>query len=139
MNKDEEHLKLLVIFHYILAGLMALFSLFPVIHLALGLVMVFAPDKLSQGNDTPPPRFVGWMFAGLAAIFIVIGLVTAVLTFFAGRSISQRKRHMFCLVIAGLECLMFPIGTALGVFSIIVLERGSVKELFKVDQPQLTA
>ena len=138
MNKDEEHLKLLVIFHYILAGLVTLFSLFPVLHLGIGLAMVFAPEKFSQPNQTPPPQFVGWLFAGLAGAFIIMGFVCALLVFLAGRSISKRKRYTFCLVIAGLECLMFPFGTALGVFSIIVLVRDSVKQLFNADPPQIT-
>jgi hypothetical protein len=31
---------------------------------------------------------------------------------------------------AGVECLFMPVGTVLGVFTIIVLVRDSVKELF---------
>lgn len=138
MTRDEEQLQLLAIFHYILAGLTALFALIPIIHLALGLVMVFAPEKLGEPNQ-PPPAFIGWMFAGLAAVFIVLGLVFALLIFIAGRSISKRKRYTYCLVVAGIECLMIPFGTVLGVFSIIVLMRESVRQLFNADTPRLPA
>jgi hypothetical protein len=31
---------------------------------------------------------------------------------------------------AGIECIFMPVGTVLGVFTIIVLMRDSVKELF---------
>ena len=37
---------------------------------------------------------------------------------------------MFCLVIAALLCMITPFGTVLGVFTIIVLVRPSVKLLF---------
>jgi len=37
---------------------------------------------------------------------------------------------MFCLVMAGVECIFTPFGTVLGVLTIIVLVRPSVKELF---------
>jgi hypothetical protein len=132
MTQDDDHLKLLAIFHYVLAGLTGLFSLFPLIHLGFGLVVVFAPDKFGNANQPPPP-FFGWIFIASAVLFIVVGFTIAILIFFAGRSISKRKRHMFCLVIAGLECAMFPFGTALGVFSLMVLLRESVKQSFDLN------
>ena len=50
--------------------------------------------------------------------------------FLVGRGLAQRKRYMFCLVVACVECLFMPFGTVLGVFTIIVLSRDSVKALF---------
>jgi hypothetical protein len=126
--KDDEQLNLLAIFHYVVAGLAALFSLFPLIHLGLGLPMVFAPQKFDKGE--PPPAFVGWMFVALAAVIIVFGIAFATLTFFAGRSIAKRKRYTFCLVMAAIECLFMPFGTVLGIFTIIVLIRDPVKQQF---------
>jgi hypothetical protein len=38
------------------------------------------------------------------------------------------------LAIAGIECIFIPFGTVLGVFTIIVLMRPTVKELFGVAQ-----
>ena len=35
-----------------------------------------------------------------------------------------------CMTVAGIQCILMPFGTILGVFTIIVLTRGSVKELF---------
>ena len=125
---DEEQLNLLAIFHYVVAALGGLFSLFPLIHVGLGLMFVFAPEKFDKGN--PPPAFVGWFFVAIASLFIVIGLTFATLTFFAGRSLSKRKHYTFCLVMAGIECMFVPFGTVLGVFTIIVLIRDSVKRLF---------
>ncbi len=37
---------------------------------------------------------------------------------------------MVVLVMAGIECLFMPFGTALGVFTIIVLIRDDVKTMF---------
>ena len=36
MNQDTEHLRLLAIFHYVVAGLAALFSLFPLLYTTVG-------------------------------------------------------------------------------------------------------
>lgn len=129
MNRDEDHLRLLTVFHYVVAGLTALFALFPLFHLALGLFMVFAPDKFA-GKGESPPVFVGWIFVGFAAMFIFAGWTLAALTLVAGRFLSKRRHYMFCLVMAAIQCAFFPFGTALGVFTLIVLLRDSVKQLF---------
>jgi hypothetical protein len=38
---------------------------------------------------------------------------------------------MFCLVMASITCMFMPFGTVLGVFTLIVLMRPSVKPLFE--------
>ena len=40
MQQDEEHLKLLSIFHYVVGGLAALFACFPIFHLIIGVVFI---------------------------------------------------------------------------------------------------
>lgn len=129
MSDDEQNLQLLSIFHYIVAGIMALFACFPIIHLAIGLFIVFAPEQFGdQGN--PPPAWFGWIFVGVASFIIALGWTIAICIFAAGRCLARRTRHTFCVVIAGVECMFMPFGTVLGVFTLIVLMRPSVKELF---------
>jgi hypothetical protein len=129
MSKDEEHLKLLSIFHYVVGGLAGLFALFPIFHLLIGLFLVFAPNHLIPKGEMPP-RFFGWFFVLFASAFILIGWIFAGCVIFAGRFLATRRHYIYCLVIAGLECIFMPFGTALGVFTIIVLTRDSVKGLF---------
>lgn len=134
VNNDEEQLKLLAIFHYVVGGLAAVFALFPIIHLVMGLVFVLAVPPLTvQGQPSQPnPAIIGWFFIILAGVFITLGLTMASLILMAGRSLSGRKRYNFCLVMACVECVFMPFGTALGIFTIIVLNRPSVKQLFGV-------
>lgn len=132
-NQDTEHLRLLAIFHYIVAGMQALFACFPIFHFLFGAAMVFFPDKLGEGKGDGPPAVVGLFFMGFAGLFILTGLSLAVCTAIAGKSLGQRKRYVFCLVVAGIEAAMcMPFGTVLGVFTIIVLMRPSVKQAFGV-------
>jgi hypothetical protein len=130
MNQDQEHLRLLSIFHYVVAGLGALFSLFPLIHLSLGLFLVLAPEKMTGHGQQPPPAFLGWFFIVLSSVFILCGLAISTCILLAGRNLAKRKRHTFCLVVAAVECLFMPFGTVLGIFTILVLQRPSVKPLF---------
>jgi hypothetical protein len=43
---------------------------------------------------------------------------------------ARRKARTFCFVIACIACLNVPLGTALGVCTILVLSRPRVKDLF---------
>lgn len=128
-DTDNEHLKLLSTFHYVVSGMAALFGCFPIFHLILGLFFILAPEKLGHGSQQPP-AFIGWFFVGFASVFILLGWTFAVLLLIAGRFIARRKHYMFCFVVACVECLFMPFGTVLGVFTILVLNRESVKELF---------
>jgi len=135
MTRDEEHLRLLSIFDYVLAGLAGGLSAFYALpHLILGLFFILAPENLAAEGQPPVPfigvSFIGWSFVILAAVFITVGWVFAAFVFTAGRCLARRRRYSFCLVIAAIECVFIPFGTALGVFTIIVLERESVKRLF---------
>jgi hypothetical protein len=128
-NLDSEHLRLLSIFHYVVAGIATLFSLFALIYLAMGLAIVFG--RLDPASKNPPPPLVGWFFVLFAIAWIVSGLTFAASVAYAGRFLEQRRRYLYCLVIAGVECMFAPFGTILGVFTIFVLVRPSVKEAFK--------
>ena len=126
MNQDNEHLKLLAIFHYVAAGMAAVFACIPLIHFSLGLALATGtfPDTDPEG------RTVGAVMAVVAGLLILMGWLFAALVALCGRSLQQRRRYTFCLIVAGVECLFMPVGTVLGVFTIIVLLRDSVKGQF---------
>jgi len=127
MNQDLEHLRLLSIFHYVVAGLTALFSLIPSFHLFFGLAM--ATGAMDNGDDTFA-RGMGWFFVVFATLFISLGLTLATCLAVAGRKLARQEGYTFCLVVAGFACMLMPFGTVLGVFTIVVLMRESVKKLF---------
>jgi hypothetical protein len=126
--KDEEHLNLLSVFHYVVAGLGAMFSLIPVLHVVLGLGMV--TGKLPDPQNDPMVSKMGWLFVIFGSVFISFGLGFAGCLAAAGRFLSRRKHYTYCLVMSGLACAFMPFGTVLGVFTIVVLQRDSVKQLF---------
>jgi hypothetical protein len=127
MNQDTEHLKLLSIFHYVVGGLTAIFACVPLIHFFVGL-------GLATGafDDTPgEARMMGGFLMVFAGGFILAGWALAVAIAIAGRNLARRTRYTYCMVVAGIECILMPFGTVLGVFTIIVLMRDSVKALFE--------
>ena len=137
MNQDAEHLHLLAIFHYVVAGLAALFSLFPLIYTTVGAIFVFvARHGTPKPGEELPPEFLGWIFIALGALFCLAGIIMAVCILIAGRCLARHKNYSFAIVIACIECLFIPFGTILGVFTIVALSRESVKALFSTALPQ---
>lgn len=131
MDRDIEQLNLLAIFHYVVAGLAAIFSLFPLIYTTIGVIFICAArhGTVKPGEDVPP-EFLGWIFAALGSGLFLIGIALAICILIAGRSLALRKRYSFALVIACIECLFVPFGTILGAFTIVALSRESAKALF---------
>src|SRR6266480_6867501 len=136
MNQDTEHLRLLAIFHYVVAGLAALFSLFPLLYTAVGSIFIFAARHgTPKPGEELPPEFLGWIFLLVGLLLFLIGIAMAICILIVGRCLSRRKCYTFALVMACVECLFIPFGTILGVFTIVALSRESVKALFATAQP----
>jgi hypothetical protein len=133
---DEEHLKMLSLGYIVSGGVNAFFSLFGLFYVFMGIMMSTALSPLSQTPanpaQAPAPAFVGWIFAGIGLVIFVLAIAMAAARFRAAWCIKHRKWRVFCMVIAGIGCLEFPYGTALGIFSFIVLGRDSVVQLFSI-------
>jgi len=131
---DPSQLQLLSVFHYVVAGLPARVSLFPLIYLLMGVAVIFAaPTPLAPGEAPPPfdPRLIGWVFVLIGGLGCATGLVLAGYMAYAGRCLAQRRRYLLCMVVAGIACIFMPFGTALGVFTLVVLSRPAVKAAFE--------
>ena len=134
-RQDAEHLRLLSIFHYVVGGLTALFGCFGLIYVVMGIVFLAFPEAMHgngprHANDAPP-AFLGWIFAGIGTAITLFAWTVAALTVYSGICLKRRQKRMFSLVTAGINCLQIPFGTALGVFTLMVLNRPSVQALYQ--------
>ncbi len=127
---DAEHMRLLQIFHYILAGLALVGLGFLALHYGVMHYVLTNPEMVQKQKDGPPPeqifallRWFYWIGGGL-----LLSMGTANLL--SGLFIRRRVNRLFSIIIAGINCIQIPFGTALGVFTIIVLMRDSVRESY---------
>ena len=129
-RKDREHIKLLAIFHFVFGGLAVVGIAFLCVHYAILHTVFSNPEMWKSQQQTPPPEafldaFIWfYMFVG---VLLLIGLVLNVLS---GLFLLQKRNRLFSLIIGGLNCLQIPFGTALGAFTILVLSRDSVRQLY---------
>jgi hypothetical protein len=146
--RDNEHLRYLSIGHYVYGGLMMLCSSLFIGHVVLGIMTIrnpsmFAPPVPTTGPGAaaavvpppvPPPIF-GWMFVGMGGGAVLLGWTLAICTIVSGRCIARRRARMFSLIMAGINCVNTPFGTALGVLTFIVLLRDSVRLAYEGAAP----
>ena len=133
MTNDQDYLRLLAIFHYVVGGLCGLCACIPIFHLSVGIGLV--SGAFTPPSGPPPPAAFGWLFIVVATVAIVTGWALAVGLVVAGWMLQQRRAYYFCLVMAGVACLFQPFGTVLGILTIVVLARPQAKALFDRARP----
>ena len=135
MSQDVEHLRLLSIFHYILAGLAGLCSFFPAIYLVMGIAMLSGWIEGDKGGACAgcrrmdlcrhrPDRHSPYPCVRIPSRScrpVPLQAEAPHLLLRRGRTVAPSSP---------------PLGTALGVFTIIVLMRDSVRLLFEPGAPE---
>lgn len=128
---DVDHLNLLSIFHFVGAGFALLGILFLFGHFALMHYIFMNPELWQNQRGGPPPRE---FFSIFIIVYIIGGIwfvISAILNVVSGLFLHARRNRTFSLVVAGINCVHMPLGTLLGVFTIIVLLRPSVRDLYR--------
>lgn len=123
-----DQIRLLVIFHYIFAGLALLGMGFLAAHYWF-LSSMLDQAQWDQHPNPPPEGFLDmfvWFYVFMGAL-LVLGLV---LNLLVAASLRQRRRWLLCAVVSGLNCLQMPFGTILGVFTLVVINRSDVRATF---------
>ncbi|HYQ03465.1 MAG TPA: hypothetical protein VER96_32545 [Polyangiaceae bacterium] len=121
---DQSSLDSLAIFHFVYAGLIALSGcgVLAFVLFGLGAMVAAAPHVRGSG---------GVMFGG-AWIVVVMGFAIAVLflkaflVFYSGLNLKRTRHKTLSQIVACLCCVNFPMGTALGVFTLVTLNRPAI-------------
>ena len=130
---DADHLKLLSIFHFVGAGLALLGLLFLFAHFTIMRTVFTHPQFLQPthqpASPMPPAEIIGFLkwFYLAAGLWMI---ASAVLNLLSGLYLRAGKHRTFSIVVAGLNCIHMPLGTPLGIFTIMVLLRDSVRERY---------
>ena len=128
--RDCEHLNLLAIFHFVFGGLALVGIGFLFVHYFILHTVFFNPDMWKSQTQAMPPKALLDAFIWFYLFMGVLLLTGLVLNVLSGVFLLHKRNRVFSLIIGGLNCLQIPFGTALGVFTIIVLSRDSVRELY---------
>ena len=94
---------------------------------------MMSPEVLAKADKPPPPEFLHFMgmFKWFYVAFGLYGITTMVLNVLAAMWISARRNWMFCMVVAAINCISIPLGTILGVFTLVILAKDPVRASFR--------
>jgi len=120
----------LKIAHYVVGGFGMLFGCFPLMHVAVGVMFVTNGAEFSEVDGSPPPPEIGWIFVVIGLVLFLLLQAAAIATIVSGRFLGKRKNYTFSFVVACILCVFVPVGTILGVFTLIVLTKDPVKKLY---------
>ena len=127
---DAEHLRLLAIFHFVSAAFAFAGVLFASLYFVLIWAMFANPELWAQSQEGPPPEAVITIFQWVTGVGVVWFVVACVGNLLSGLYLRTRRHRTFSMVIAGINCLHIQLGTLLGVFTLAVLGRESVRKLY---------
>lgn len=128
-SQDEQQLKIIEICYYVVGGMAGLFALIPILHVVIGILMLKGIIPIDDEGQQAP-AFVGWLFIGIGSSLIFFGATLCLLMILNARFLAKRRRYSFCFIMSIISCLFMPLGTILGVLTIIVLSRPAVKTVF---------
>jgi len=134
VDKDASDLKTLSIFWYIVAGLQALGSCIFLLYILFGLFFMVVGGAAGASSNEPgtavPAIGFGAFFMCMGLIPMALILTLAYLNYTVAKSLPARKNLTLCYVMAAIICMGVPVGTVLGIFTFIILNRPSVKATF---------
>ncbi|AQT68134.1 hypothetical protein STSP2_01289 [Anaerohalosphaera lusitana] len=127
-SKYDDALNILAVFHFVIGGLMLFFASVPMV-----MVLVFNFANWFGGMHGPRmhdavPATIFMTFMGFVVLSVV---VLGICVISAGRCLMKKRGYVFCMVVAAILCIFFPLGTLLGVFTIIVLMQDEVRRMFE--------
>lgn len=127
-QRDRDHLNLLSTFHYVFAGLGILGGgLLAAHYWFMNAMMTGRLGNMPTSGPQPPAEAL-MILRGMYVVFGIMLVVGMALNVLSAVFLRQRRHRLFSIAVAGLNCLQIPLGTTLGVFTIIVLMRESVRE-----------
>ena len=147
----RERLRLLALGYYIKGAVGTVFISFLLFHFVFLLGFSFMPE--SAWNEPPkpsttpsfavtpspspepvnhgPPVVMFRIFAAVIGVIILLGWTFGGLTIYAGRCVQKRQHRVFVIVMGGLNCVLIPWGTLLGIATFMVLQSSAGQEAFR--------
>ncbi len=130
-ERDDEHIKLLIVFHYVLAGFCVLGILFLFFHFYVMNTFLGNEELWKNSQEQPPPKEFFMVFKWFYAVIGGVLIAGCVLNVLSALFMKRRVNRVFSMVVAGLNCIQVPLGTLLGVFTIVVLMKPTVQSTYQ--------
>lgn len=135
--RDLRNLRALAIGHYVVGFIAIVMSLISLIRVEVMKALLADPGFMplirkypgAEGSPVSPEmmqRFLGAFLIGIA----IYGILRGLLTIISGHRIASRRNRAFSLVMGAVNCPSLFLGTILGVLTLLILSRDSVRDSY---------
>lgn len=128
-EQKRSYLDVLAIAHYVYAALIALIALVMMVMASIGL-MGFAGERGMHMGGGMEGELAGCFPAAFIGLAFFVVLAMAAVNFLVGRWLKQRRQWLGIIVVSVLNALNVPLGTILGVITIVILVGDDVRAAF---------
>lgn len=129
MKRD---LSLLSILHYIHGAFICVSGLVALLFIGLG-IFLSSDFVADQSNGDEAAGWIGVLFQTFGWVFLIIVEAWGLLNILSGYWIARRKNRATSQVIAAFNCLNFPFGMALGIYTLVSLSDDQVRQEYGGD------
>lgn len=92
-------------------------------------------DDADKANDKVAALIILIFFFVILSLIALASIACTAAQFYAGYYLRRHQRRLFAFYVGCLNLLFIPLGFILGIFTIIVLSRESVKQLYERTDP----
>lgn len=131
-EQKRNYLDILAVFHYVNGGLALVCTLAVLAFMGIGL------GAATNWGDNWEMEAGCSILAVMVFVFILVGGY-AVLNLLAGRSLQTRSNYVLVLATSAVNCINVPLGTLLGIFTLVLLSDPGVRSAFDHHQLPATA
>jgi hypothetical protein len=128
LEQKQNYLDVLAVFHYVYGGFSLLVTL-----MALGFMGIAFGASSEWGRNWDATA--GCVLMVVFVFILVVAGGVSVLNLLTGRALQTRRGYVLSLVTAGVNCLNVPLGTLLGIFTLVLLSDPTVRPLFDGHEP----
>jgi hypothetical protein len=123
--KNSE-LEVLSIAYYVVGALSVLIAFTPLLYVIFGAAIYMGGLEMDEGPEAVP-EVLGMIFALIGVVLFIVFQAFAIAVLITGRFIQKRTHYLYTFVMGCILCVFAPLGTILGVLTIVFLSKDSIK------------
>lgn len=137
-KKIKEKVKLFTILHFVFSGLSLLGLGFIFLHYKI-MNFVFSNEEFFKSTEKQKdlpfnPETFFEIFKLIYLAFGILAIISIVINFLNGSLLSKMRNRMTSIILSAINCIFFPLGTALGIATIYHLQKDEFINLYEKSQ-----